>query len=88
MRYITHIRLSGGDRLEHITRVRWVDGLNFRQGESSREEMVRWIDDGGDARVKASPRDVSVHVVRASPPYLRTAPNDSPYDNLLTLPRF
>lgn len=86
MRYITHIHLEGGRGLEHISRVRWRDGL--MTDTSTRQQLVEWIDDGGDARVQSWPVDARVEVVRARPPYLRSVPNGSLVDNLLSLPEF
>lgn len=86
MRFITHIHLEGGRRLEHISRVRWRDGL--MTGTSTRQQMVEWIEAGGDARVQALPVDARVEVVNARPAYLRSAPNGSVVDNLLSLPEF
>ncbi|NTX16504.1 DUF3892 domain-containing protein [Myxococcus sp. CA051A] len=86
MRYITHIHLEGGRRLEHIALVRWREGL--MTGTSTRQQMVEWIDDGGDARVQALPVEARVEVVNARPPYLRSVPNGSRFDNLLSLPEF
>ncbi|MFY1828492.1 DUF3892 domain-containing protein [Myxococcus fulvus] len=86
MRYITQIRLEGGSLHEHITRLRWVE--ETLAGECSRAELVQWVQRGGDARVRNSPRDVQVEVVEAAPPYLRTKANGISTDNLLALPRF
>ncbi|MCP3098436.1 DUF3892 domain-containing protein [Myxococcus sp. K15C18031901] len=86
MLYITHIHLEGGERLEHITSVHWTNGA--KTDTSTREAMVRWIDEGGEAWVKAPTGDVRVLVVRATPPYLRSEANNRLTDNLLALPRF
>ncbi|MCP3097305.1 DUF3892 domain-containing protein [Myxococcus sp. K15C18031901] len=86
MRHIVQIHLDGGVLHEHITWVRWRDGITA--GEASREEMVQWIRAGGDARVAAASGVVKVEVVNARPPYLRTKANGVLTDNLLELPRF
>jgi hypothetical protein len=86
MIYITHIRLAGGTRHEHITHLAWKEGT--KTGESTRAELVQWVNGGGDARVQSTPKDVKVEVVNATPPYLRTVANGTYTDNLLYLPRF
>lgn len=86
LRYITQVHLEGGARPEHITDVWWSEG--GVSGTATRAEMVEWIRNGGEARVRAAPVDVRVEVVRANPPYLRTSGNGTETDNLLALPRF
>lgn len=86
MKYITRVRLAGGNRHEHITHLEWMDGA--RTDVSTRAELVQWVKNGGDARVRATPTDVKVVVVDATPPYLRTVANGTYTDNLLSLPRF
>jgi hypothetical protein len=89
MRYITAIHMSGGEKHEHIERVRWNEP-GSGNGENSRSEMVTWINKGGDARVKGSAGhpDAKVEAVPGNPPYLRTRANGVYTDNLLSLPRF
>ena len=86
MRYITQIHLEGGALHEHISRLRWKEGNAV--GEASREELVHWLKNGGDARVETRPSDVRIEVIDARPPYLRTKANGVLTDNLLELPRF
>ncbi len=86
MRYITHIRLAGGNGHEHITRLKWQEGATT--SENTRAELVQWVKNGGEARVRATPTDAKVGVVNANPPYLRTIANGVYTDNLLSLPRF
>jgi hypothetical protein len=90
MVYITHIRMSsGGQRHEHITDVKWRDPSDGDTNQSSRQQMVDWINKGNTARVKDSyGNDINVMVVNASPPYIRTYADGVPTDNLLALPRF
>ncbi|GMU11343.1 DUF3892 domain-containing protein [Corallococcus caeni] len=89
MVYITHIRLSGGTSIQHIERVRWFDPAANKSDHCSRQDMVDWIEQKkGDARVKGPYGDVAVTVVRAVPPYLKTKPNNTHEDNLLSLPSF
>lgn len=91
MIYITHIRLSpeNSRQHEHITHVYWSEHGTSKEGPWTKQQAVDWINGGGEARVSADQRyDVRVHVVNASPPYLRTAANGTYTDNLLSLPRF
>jgi hypothetical protein len=86
LRYITQVHLEGGARHEHITDLWWSEG--GVAGTATRAEMVEWVLNGGEARVRAAPEDARVEVVRATPPYLRTVANGAYTDNLLALPRF
>lgn len=90
MVYITHVRLSTGGHLhEHITDVQWRNPSNGNTGQSSRQAMVDWINQGNVARVQdAYGNDISVHVVNANPPYIQTYADGVWTDNLLALPRF
>jgi hypothetical protein len=89
--YITGISMSPKDsqQHEHITHVYWSEYGTSSEAWWTKQQAVDWINGGGDARVSAGGRyDVKVHVVNASPPYLRTAANGTYTDNLLSLPRF
>lgn len=87
--YITHRRMAGGAGHEHIASVRWRDTVNASNtGESTRADMVVWIQTGHKAYVASNPSAVPVGVVEAQPPYLRTYANGVWTDNLLSLPTF
>jgi hypothetical protein len=88
MLYITAIHLEGGQRHEHITHVHYTVGRHGTTYQCSRADMVAKLRGGAQARVSGPAGDVEVHVVEASPPYLRTAANGQWQDNLLALPRF
>lgn len=89
MIYITNIRLSGGTTLQHIEMLRWLNPATNKTGDSTRQTMVDWIDkEGGDARVRGPDGDVAVTVVHVKPPYIKTKPNKTHEDNLLSLPKF
>ena len=88
MIHVTAVRLAGGASHEHITAVRWRNPADQNTGESSREVMVDWINKGGDARVQAGSREVTVGVVKATPPYIQTHADGEWTDNLLALPKF
>jgi hypothetical protein len=89
MVYIIAIRLSSSGRShEHITDVQWQQGTNI--GQMTKQEMVDWINQGGEARVRDSitGREALVGVVNDNPPYLRTYADGYYNDNLLSLPTF
>lgn len=90
MIYITAIHMSnGGTRHEHIASVKWEDAETGKTGESTREAMVDWINEGADIHVRDEDgHDVPVRVVDASPPYIRTQGDEVGTDNLLALPRY
>jgi hypothetical protein len=88
MVYVTAVHLVGGMGHEHIAEVRWRDPGNGNTGASSRETMVNWINNKGDARVNDGNNEVRVGVVDARPPYLRTHADGKWTDNLLALPRY
>jgi hypothetical protein len=90
MVYITAVHMSAtGATHEHIESVRWTNPSDKGTGESTRAKMVEWIRGGGIARVRDSAgNDVSVGVVNATPPYIRTHADGVWTDNLLSLPRY
>lgn len=89
MIYVTHIRLSGGSRHEHISEVKWINPSTNNIGISTREGMVTWLRQPGTvAKVQGGGRTVDVRVVEATPPYIRTYADGTPTDNLLALPHF
>lgn len=89
---VTHVRLSnGGYTSEHITNLKWIGYENGKVGDSTKAELVEWIDgESGEAYVETQATKVSVGVVKpdGGPPYLRTYANGVWTDNLLSLPRF
>ncbi len=90
---ITHVRLSeNGYAPEHIIRVRWKDSANGTKpdGEMDLETTIGWLDKGNRAFVTDGRNTVEVTVVRPSVgrPYIKTRPDQTTRDNLLSLPRF
>ncbi len=86
---INAVHMSGGGFAhEHIESLRWRNPDNGQTGETIRSEMVKWIRDGGQAYVVVGNLKVSVLVVDANPPYVRTFADGKWQDNLLALPRF
>lgn len=88
MVYITAIHLEGGTRHEHIASVKWRQPDTGKQGDSTRAQMVEYLDDGGRAVVTDGRHQVDVHVVDAKPPYIRTHADGRWTNNLLALPRY
>jgi len=87
----THIRLTGGDKHEHITHLRGVDDSNSKTFEDTRAAWVSWVEGGGSAYVQDSQgRRAGIVVVKPNfgAKYLRTVADGVYTDNLLALPRF
>lgn len=89
---ITAVHLSQGGYLnEHITDVKWTSYQDGSTGQSTKADMVEFIDvDNGKAFVESATSKVEVGVVKpqGGTPYLRTLANGTWTDNLLSLPRF
>jgi hypothetical protein len=89
MVYVIAVHMAGGGRHEHIHSVRWQNPQSSATGQSTRSEMVEWINSNGEARVRDNRgHTVSIGVVDARPPYIRTYADGVWTDNLLALPRF
>ena len=88
--FITARHMVGGNGHEHIASVRWQNTTDATStGTNTREAMVEWIrDKKGQAYVWDGSRSVSVGVVEATQPYLRTYADGVWTDNLLALPTF
>jgi hypothetical protein len=86
--YITHVRLAGGEKHEHITHLKWRSAFGL-DGQDTREALVAKLRRGEvTACVKDNRGEAEVRVVEATPPYLRTVADGRYTDNLLALPRF
>jgi len=87
---ITHVRLSGGTRHEHIVRLWWRNPSTGATGDNSRSELVKWIEDeDGKAYVEDSAghrANVGVVTPASGPKYLRTYSDGVWTNNLLALP--
>lgn len=88
MVYVTQIRLVGGATHQHISQVGWRNPEDGKIGTSTRDDMVKFIRDGGRAFVSDGRRTVAVGIVEGNPPYIRTHADGVWTDNLLALPRF
>jgi hypothetical protein len=87
--YIVKVHMVGGARHEHIASVGWRNPEDGKTGESTRLVVVDWIENNsGVAKVSDGINTVSVGVVNANTPYLRTHADGKWTDNLLALPRY
>jgi hypothetical protein len=87
---ITKVRVeSPGTSCRHITDFKWIEVGSGDIGQTGKPGMVEWIDNGGVAYVAESfTRCATVHPGGGAKPYVRSEPNDTSADNLLSLPRF
>ena len=89
---ITHVRLAGGTFHEHITTLWWTDPADNKNGDSSKETVVGWIDDKGGTAYVQQPGTARADVGTVDPgngraKYLRTYADGAWNNNLLSLPR-
>jgi pyruvate kinase len=87
---ITHVHLEGGNQHEHITAVKWRQDVGGNTGQSSKSQMVKYIEDGNNVYVSDGQTRATVGVVKPKygEPYLRTYADGKWTNNLLALPRF
>jgi len=78
----------GGSRHEHIDSLRWRNPESAEAHESTRAQMVTWIQGGGKAYVVVDNLRVEVRVVNSNPPYVQTYADGVWKDNLLPVPRY
>jgi LPXTG-motif cell wall-anchored protein len=86
--YITAVHMPDGSGHEQIEFVQWQNPRTLETGQSTREEIVEWINSGGDLRVRDHAGDLRAGVVAADPPYIRTHAGGVWTDNLLVVPRY
>jgi hypothetical protein len=78
MVYITHVRFDGeGTGPEHIIMLRWRQAM----GDTNVDDMIKWIEGGGVARVGASEEEIKVVRKPGERPYLFA-------ESFAELPRF
>jgi hypothetical protein len=85
---IIAVHMEGGSQHEHIASVQWKNPSDGATGQSTKAQMVEWIQKGNEAKVTDGRNIVSVGVVTVNPPYLRTHADGTWTDNLLALPKF
>lgn len=89
MIFITAIHLNGGTGHQHVAEHWWLNPADGKTGKTSTAGMVTYLQDkSGDVKVGGASGAVAVFVVKATPPYLRTAADKQWTDNLLALPRY
>lgn len=88
--YISAISPSVVSSESGIEKIRWISSKDSNSNVLTVAGAIKWLREGeGRAFVVAgADGPVAVQVVNANPPYLRTVPNDTTADNLLSLPRF
>ena len=87
MVFITHVRFDGeGTGPEHIIMLRWRQAM----GDTNVDDMIRWIESGGVAKVDSGTREEEIKVVRApgKRPYLQTVVDGKLTSKIVELPRF
>jgi len=89
MVYVTAIKMtSSGAFPEHITHVQWLDSSSGTSGTMSTAQTVEWLAEGNAAHVASEAGPAPVRVVKVGRgAHLRTSPDGSRADNLLSLPR-
>ena len=86
--------MEGGQDHEHIAKVKWVNHANNKYGESTRESMVKWLDDSKEntAYVEDLNGKRKAYVGTVHPtgrlPYIRTYADGKWTNNLLSLPEY
>lgn len=86
--YITAVHMAGGSDHEQIEFVQWQNPQTLATGQATREQIVEWINSGGDLRVRDHAGDFPLAVVAADPPYIRTHASGVWTDHLLGVPRY
>lgn len=88
---ITAVQLDGGLGHEHIARLRWTSD-NQETGESTRAQIVEWIEDSNGTAYTDDGRGhrawVAVRTPARGPKYLQTHADNVWTNNLLALPRW
>jgi hypothetical protein len=86
--YIAAVHLASGTETKHISEVIWVD--TDREGEKkSLDQVIGHISaHPHDVWVRSGGKSALVEVVHAKPLYIRSEPDSSKRDNLLSIPRY
>jgi hypothetical protein len=85
----TAIRLTGGQRHEHISHLWWTNPTTQNKGDNTRAQLVTWVEEGGKGYVDDQSGHrayVEVRDDRPGPKYLQTKADGVWCDNLLALP--
>ncbi len=88
MIFITDVHLEAGTEHKHITLLKWTNPASNTKGTTAVADMVKWLNDGGVAKVRSGNLEVEVRVFKTEPPHVQTYADGIWRDNLLALPRF
>lgn len=86
---ITHVRFHGYRKHEDIVAYKWRLDTG-EDGESDRDSMVAWLEQGNDAVISVDGAGVAIGIVRmeGQAPFLCAHANGQWTDGLLNLPMF
>lgn len=81
---------SGGTSVEHITDVKWLNTSNNVTTQSTVAQVVAWLKQGYQFHVVRDGYNITVtySVSSLGREYIKTRPDSTTKDNLLSLPRF
>ena len=82
-------RMSDGQQHEHIVRLWWIVPSTGKTGNDSREDLVKWIEEGNKAYCEDAAghrADVAVRTSARGVKYLQTHADRVWTNNLLALP--
>ena len=94
---ITAVHMVGSEHLQHIESLRWVQvdqpggPATTAEAQSLRADMVDFLRSNPEqvfALNAAGTQYAFLEVVEAQPPYVKTVPDATKTDNLLSLPRY
>jgi hypothetical protein len=97
MRHIIAIHLEGTEHLEHIVSLRWYEAVDPNSPDigtlqqSTRQQMYDFVHGGGEAFALNSAKThyaMLEAVNGAHVQYVKTIPDGTKSDNLLSLPRY
>lgn len=96
MRHITEIHLVGTESLEHIESLRWYESAGPNSADTgqlmqtTRQGMYNFVKDNGEAFAlnKAKTKYSMLMAVNDHVQYVKTTPDETTSDNLLSLPRY
>ena len=80
--------MAGGNGHQHISELRWTDASKNETKNSTRAQMVEFVEGGGQAYVTADGYTAYLRVRQGPPKYVQTYADGVWKDNLLALPTF
>lgn len=87
--YVTAVHMPNGDGHERIELFQWQNPNTLETGQATAEQVVAWIEAGGDLRVRdLAGGEFRIGVIAADPPYLRAYADGAWTDSLLSMPRY